>query len=215
MRYFAQFLAGASIAAASACALADQPLNPPQLVPLGDSNWWILVEPLRFRIGISNEVMTVPRGFVTDLASTPQALWSMLPKTGQYMTAAVLHDYLYWDQRCSRSQADRIFEIEMLSFGVKAVTASLVFAGVRDFGSTSWSNNAEQKARNAVRFVPAHKLSKILSEPFHATSTWQKLQEELSSDPSIAASQQATQSEANPDLARTCTRAIEANPVKE
>ena len=34
-------------------------------------------------------------GFVTDLASTPQILWSMLPRAAAYSYPAIIHDYLY------------------------------------------------------------------------------------------------------------------------
>lgn len=37
----------------------------------------------------------VPKGFITDFASVPRILHSVLPKTGKYGKAAVLHDYLY------------------------------------------------------------------------------------------------------------------------
>jgi len=51
----------------------------------------------------------VPAGFVTDFASTPRALWSVIPPTGRYQLAAVVHDFLYWDQGCTREQADTVF----------------------------------------------------------------------------------------------------------
>ena len=71
----------------------------------------MLTEPLPTRIGRSSEIITIPKGFVTDLTSIPRFFWSAFPKSGPYMSAAILHDYLYWDQRCTREQADRIFDI--------------------------------------------------------------------------------------------------------
>lgn len=37
---------------------------------------------------------TVPKGFVTDLASVPSVFWSVLRPDGEYAYAAILHDYL-------------------------------------------------------------------------------------------------------------------------
>ena len=48
----------------------------------------------------------VPDGFCTDLTSVPQVFWSMLPRTGKYAYAAIIHDYLYWAQELTRLEAD-------------------------------------------------------------------------------------------------------------
>lgn len=36
----------------------------------------------------------IPKGFITDGASTPIFIWPILPPIGKYFPAAVLHDYL-------------------------------------------------------------------------------------------------------------------------
>lgn len=43
----------------------------------------------------SEPIIRVPAGFVTDFASIPRAFWVVLPPTGKYGKAAVVHDYLY------------------------------------------------------------------------------------------------------------------------
>lgn len=40
------------------------------------------------------DVVKVPKGFITDGASIPRVLWIILPPWGSYGQAAVLHDYL-------------------------------------------------------------------------------------------------------------------------
>jgi hypothetical protein len=40
------------------------------------------------------DVLTVPAGFQTDLASVPRLFWALLPPQGAYERAAVLHDWL-------------------------------------------------------------------------------------------------------------------------
>jgi Protein of unknown function (DUF1353) len=75
-------------------AIAQQPLRPPQIALFGDSEWWLLTASLPTRIGNSTEIITVPKGFVTDLTSIPRFFWSAFSKTGPYMSAAILHDFL-------------------------------------------------------------------------------------------------------------------------
>jgi hypothetical protein len=95
----------------------------------------------------------VPRGFVTDLASVPFFLWAVLQKTGRYGNAAIYHDYLYWQQTCTREVADRVLDRAMIEMGVDPVTRNLIWAGVRVFGGSAWEENAAEKASGAKRLV--------------------------------------------------------------
>jgi len=45
--------------------------------------------------GLARFRVTVPAGFVTDLASVPRLLWAIVPRDGLYNGAAVVHDFLY------------------------------------------------------------------------------------------------------------------------
>lgn len=193
----------------SASALAQQPLRPPQIVPFGDSEWWVMAEPIPNRIGVSTEIITVPRGFVTDLASIPRFFWSAFPRTGKYLSAAILHDYLYWDQRCTRAEADRIFAIEMLSFGVEASSRNLIFAAVDQFGGGAWNANAGARAAGESRLVPQALLAQFLAEPLDASQTWPVWRERVRREATLPSA-----ADVNPQLAAVCSRAIAANPVQ-
>ena len=64
-------------------------------------------------IGYSNYTqgwrVLVPAGFVTDFASVPRFFWRLIPPTGKYTRAAVVHDFLYRTKGlCTRSQADAV-----------------------------------------------------------------------------------------------------------
>lgn len=188
--------------------MAQQPLRPPQIAPFGDSEWWLLTESIPTRIGVSDEVITVPKGFVTDLASIPRLFWSLLPKTGPYMSAAILHDYLYWDQRCTRAEADQIFDIEMKSYGVSETSRSLIFSAVSDFGAAAWEANAAARASGEPRFLSETQLTQFLSQPFNATRTWAAIRTEISHDlPPLV----SPATDPNPEIATICSRAIAAN----
>jgi len=101
------------------CAMAQQPIAPVPMTPFGDGQASVLTGNLQYQVLQTTFVVVVPAGFVTDFASTPRALWSVIPPTGRYQLAAVVHDFLYWDQGCTREQADAIFRVAMAESNVK------------------------------------------------------------------------------------------------
>ncbi|WEK04570.1 MAG: DUF1353 domain-containing protein [Candidatus Devosia phytovorans] len=69
----------------------------PLVITPGEKGRYRLERPFSFDIGLkgSGLLVTVPAGYVTDLASVPRWLWWFLPPfEPQYAAAAVLHDYL-------------------------------------------------------------------------------------------------------------------------
>ena len=74
--------------------------------------------------------ITVPKGFVTNFASTPRLLWPILPPAGRYLKAAVVHDFLY-STACSRFLADAIFRDLMQRSGVPMWKRVVMFYAVR------------------------------------------------------------------------------------
>ncbi len=83
-----------------ACA-SIKPNNPPMLSPFGDGSQWVLREDMKFEMVLNEGTrasITVPKGFVTDLASTPRRVWALYPPFGKYLSASIVHDYLYWTQ---------------------------------------------------------------------------------------------------------------------
>lgn len=99
------------------------------------------------------KAVTVPKGFVTDLASIPRIFFSALRPDGEYAYAAVVHDYLYWTQTRSRDEADDILKIAMEDFKVGTVTVGAIYAAVRVAGKTAWNGNAEKKAQGEQRIL--------------------------------------------------------------
>ncbi len=80
----------------------------------------------------------VPKGFITDFASVPRPLWNVLPPTGPYGPAAVIHDYLYRTAAVSRMDADFTFREAMERLGVPWRVRQTMYYGVRWFGSSSY-----------------------------------------------------------------------------
>jgi hypothetical protein len=119
-----------------------------------DGRQAVLVSDLRYRILETEFVVTVPAGFVTDFASTPRAIWAVIPPFGNYQRAAVIHDYLYWTQICTREQADLILRLAMFESGVKPFNREVIYRAVRKFGKSAWDTNSDEKRRGLSRFVP-------------------------------------------------------------
>jgi hypothetical protein len=94
-----------------------------------------------------------PIGFVTDFASIPRMFWSLLRPDGTYSYAAVIHDFLYWEQYLSRETSDAIFKLCMEDFKIDASVVRAVHAGVRVGGGFAWDANAKRKAAGERRVL--------------------------------------------------------------
>ena len=93
----------------------------------------------------SGRDITVPSGFVTDLASVPRPLWSLFPPSGKYLEAAVVHDFLYVteyppDLIVTKKMADQIFLEAMKSLGISAPIRYVMYLGVRFGGKGRWKD---------------------------------------------------------------------------
>ena len=86
----------------------------------------------------------VPAGFQTDLASTPRALWWLIPPFGRYLVAAIVHDYHYMHQDVTRREADAEFYRLMYWYGVAWWKRWAMWGAVRCFGWGPWRRNARR-----------------------------------------------------------------------
>ncbi|QLH51082.1 MAG: DUF1353 domain-containing protein [Candidatus Accumulibacter cognatus] len=130
----------------------------PDVRAFGDNRDWVLTEDMVYVVGntIEDRIrIVVPKGFVTDFASIPQSLWSLgLSPHGQYSRAAVVHDYLYWAQPCTRAQADRLMVIAMKESNVGSFDEWAVYRAVDLFGSGPWEQNGKERANGIPRVIP-------------------------------------------------------------
>jgi len=131
----------------------------PLVRAFGDNKFWIVAEEMSYVIGSTKERIVVPKGFVTDFASIPQALWSIgLSPYGQYSRAAIIHDYLYWSRGCTRAQADRLLLIAMKESNVGRFDEFAVYKGVDKGGNSAWNANAIERKAGLPRIVPENYL---------------------------------------------------------
>lgn len=148
----------------------------PAVVAFGDNRNWVLLVPMRYKIGESSYAIVVPAGFVTDYASIPKRLWSLYPPHDQYSRAAVIHDYLYWSQRCTREQADKLFLIAMSESEVSTRDRYVVYGTVQLLGQSSWDENTLARNNGDMRILPSPYMEIVQQMP---NLTWQEFKTSL------------------------------------
>src|SRR5690606_33624367 len=108
-------------------------LNMCRLTPYKEYSFQ-LTEP--FMVSLDSRMLTIPRGFITDLASIPRFLWSFYsPTEVATVLPAVIHDYLYaCVSEYNRLEADNIFYYALRENGVSKIKALKYYYAVRFFG---------------------------------------------------------------------------------
>jgi Protein of unknown function (DUF1353) len=76
-----------------------------------------------------------------------------LPPDGQYTYAAILHDYLYWNQATDKPTADLVLKAAMEDFGVSKSDAFLIYNGVKLGGQSAWDGNTALKMAGEKRIL--------------------------------------------------------------
>ena len=95
----------------------------------------------------------VPKGFVTDLTSIPRVFYSALRPDGEYAHAAVVHDYLYWQQETTREVADETLRQHMIDLKIDSRVVWIIYTAVRRFGESAWKTNGELKTKGEKRLL--------------------------------------------------------------
>lgn len=110
---------------------------------------WRTERSFTYHVGFegSKNIINVPKGFVTDFASVPWPASMLIPTSGGYNQAAVLHDYLYNQQFLSRSMCDQIFLEAMTALGVNPFKRQIMYRAVRLGGWLPWNHQARENKR--------------------------------------------------------------------
>lgn len=133
-----------------------------------DGNNCVLNDRLIYQIDNSTNTIVVPAGFVSDFASIPRVFYSIYRPTGRYQWAAVVHDYLYWEQTTSREEADNILLHAMQESGVSRVDRDVIYYAVRLGGNSAWDQNKSEKDRGLPRIIPREYMD------IPANTTWEE-----------------------------------------
>jgi hypothetical protein len=104
---------------------------------------WVTTSPWPYLI--DEGPLTVPAGFVCDLASVPRILTVLLPRERLGLAGPILHDAVYRGTvgrgphiTLTRRRADQLFHVLMRCDGVSRLTAHIAWAAVRAFGWLAW-----------------------------------------------------------------------------
>ncbi len=126
--------------------------------PLSDGKSWVVLDDFKYHVGTENsgDCVIASKGFATDFASVPRVFWWIIPRWGKYGNAAVIHDWLYWEQvKRDRKEADLILLEAMGVLGVSKWKKTLIYHAVRWFGWIAWFRNAADKDAGFNRVIKA------------------------------------------------------------
>jgi hypothetical protein len=122
-------------------------LPPPVVTFIGPGNVWRLEQHYRYQDG--DRAITVPEGFLFDLASVPRTFWGLISPFDLSIVAPLLHDFLYKNggnppgaieppEPYTRAQADDLFRRVMEIEGVPPWRRNAAYLAVRTFGRWAW-----------------------------------------------------------------------------
>jgi len=122
-----------------------------------------LMEPYSFVDPFGQE-WDVPSGYKTDGASVPTALWAIYPPfTGNYRSAAVIHDY-YCDSKARTWQdTHKVFYFAMRAANVDEKTAKIMYGAVYLFGPR-WGPGTLPGQRSAPVKATAEQQQAVVKE---------------------------------------------------
>ncbi len=125
-----------------------------------DGQHFDLISALIFFSKERDGFIVMPKGSRTDLASVPQIVQSVVPKTGKWNRAAGLHDLGYRYNGAipvfnigqplrnagliERLDVDNLLLEAMIADGVDPVHCKIIYEGVRMGGWDSWKDHAHE-----------------------------------------------------------------------
>lgn len=120
----------------------DKIITDPRLVPIaGTFKWWLSED-----FQVNDDVLgliTVPKGFITDLGSIPRIFWNIVPPEGPATDGYVIHDWLYASQKTTRLQADQTLNRLMAALQVGWLARETVYGFLRVGGWIAWNSDAK------------------------------------------------------------------------
>lgn len=150
--------------------------NTAQLV-LSDPPLFLVTHPLRYSTNDGRHEIVVPIGFVSDLASIPKALWWWQSPHEATMAPAIIHDYLYWEQSCTKDEADAVMYLAMEELSIKGIAA--IYRGIRTpIAKAAWTRNMQARAKGETRFFTQKYAEHAKAGSLDPKATWTSVQAE-------------------------------------
>jgi uncharacterized protein DUF1353 len=122
-----------------------------------------LMEPYGFVDPYGKE-WNVPPGYKTDGASVPAALWALYPPfTGNYRSAAVIHDYYCDNKDRSWQDTHKVFYFAMRAAHVDETTAKVMYSAVYLFGPR-WGPGTQPGQHSAAIQATPEQQEKVVKD---------------------------------------------------
>jgi hypothetical protein len=125
------------------------PLTLEELTDTEHSRWRVVDHPFRYESDLAG-LITVPIGFVTDLASVPRIPFIYDALGADDNKPACVHDWIYTTGKYPKDIADKILLEASAVIGMAAWRRRLIYWGVVLFGDAIWDAH-----RRADKFKPA------------------------------------------------------------
>lgn len=119
--------------------------------PIGGGKWE-LQEGFEYHVGCypSDEIIVVPKGFITDFASVPKPFWPIIDPVGEHGKAAVIHDFCYATACYNKYRSDQIFLEGMIVLDVEKWKRETMFYAVVSFGWWAWYKHRRRENKNKI-----------------------------------------------------------------
>jgi hypothetical protein len=129
-------------------------INKPSVTQLSSNPpLYMVSHPLRYITDDGKHKIIVPAGFITDLASIPSVLWWWESPHETTLAPAILHDYLYWQQTCTKDESDAVMYLAMKKLELSFTKRELIYAGIRTpFALSAWNKNNVARMGGESRF---------------------------------------------------------------
>lgn len=102
-----------------------------------------LLSPIKVKLS-DGTIITIPKGFTTDLSSVPNFLWFAFSPYGNFLLAAIIHDFIYVYKTHTRKFADKEMLIWSNKINPKNKFDNYVrYYGVRLFGGKWYNKNSK------------------------------------------------------------------------
>jgi hypothetical protein len=157
-------------APAPSAASAQTHVTPISITKIG-KNTFMVRDPLTMTFNDGAPAITVPAGFVTELASVPKRLQWWKGPTAASIAPAVFHDYLYWTQACTQDEADAVLVHAMAAEGTSSTKDAALYRAVSGAGSAVFKSNRERQRDGEIRTFTPEYVALVVRSPVDANET--------------------------------------------
>ncbi len=93
------------------------------------------------------------------------------------MAPAIVHDFLYWEQPCTKDEADAVMYLAMKQAGMTDFSVNRVYDGTRTpFAQSAWDRNRVARSEGEPRFFNDAFMAKLVSGNIDPKATLSSIQ---------------------------------------